>query len=316
MNPLHFTRRPFSRFIWSAAPLVALGIAVSAPQRVAAAPEPSSISPAPVIDQPLPPSFAQEEIGQAPSAHHVWIAAHWRWQEGAYVWVAGRWEMPPVANVTWIEPRWEKKANGFVLVEGSWQDAPAPAPVVRAMPSAPPVTVVEVREAPPPPTREIIVERPSWGHVWISGHWRWHGGRFEWSAGHWDLPPRSNIVWVAPRWEQRGHGYVFVEGYWRDVVVVSAPPLPVRGMIVSRSGPRDVVVIHEGPPPPRREYFHERDRPSLRHVWVSGYWAWNAGRHVWYSGHWEIPPRGHTKWAEPRWEQRGGGYIFIEGSWR
>jgi alpha-mannosidase len=35
-----------------------------------------------------------------------------------------------------------------------------------------------------------------------------------WVAGHWERPPHPHAVWVEPRWEHRGHGYVFVEGYW------------------------------------------------------------------------------------------------------
>ena len=36
----------------------------------------------------------------------------------------------------------------------------------------------------------------------------------EWIAGHWQLPPNSSAVWVAPRWEQQGNAYRFTEGYW------------------------------------------------------------------------------------------------------
>ena len=39
--------------------------------------------------------------------------------------------------------------------------------------------------------------------------------RYVWTAGRWDRPPRPGAVWVEPRWEPRGNGYVFIEGYWR-----------------------------------------------------------------------------------------------------
>jgi hypothetical protein len=29
------------------------------------------------------------------------------------------------------------------------------------------------------------------------------------------MPPKANASWVAPRWERRADGYVFIEGYWR-----------------------------------------------------------------------------------------------------
>jgi len=49
---------------------------------------------------------------------------------------------------------------------------------------------------------------------------------------------------------------------------------------------------------------------------VSGFWAWDRDRYVWMPGHWARPPRGGAVWVKPRWERRGGTYVFIAGSWR
>src|SRR3954462_5758565 len=84
-------------------------------------PNAPTVSPAPVVDQPLPPAVSQEVPEPQPSSQHVWLPGHWRWQQGAYVWIAPHWELPPMANATWVPPRWEKKANGYVLVEGYWE---------------------------------------------------------------------------------------------------------------------------------------------------------------------------------------------------
>ena len=70
------------------------------------------------------------------------------------------------------------------------------------------------------------------------------------------------------------------------------------------------------PPPPRAEVIVERERPSPRHVWISGYWVWRGGAHAWVGGHWELPPRERVVWVEPRWEVRGGSYVFVAGTWR
>src|SRR5262249_24409561 len=45
---------------------------------------------------------------------------------------------------------------------------------------------LETTEAPPTIEREVIVfeKRPSPAHVWIHGHWAWHG-RWVWVPGHW-----------------------------------------------------------------------------------------------------------------------------------
>jgi hypothetical protein len=69
---------------------------------------------------------------------------------------------------------------------------------------APPRAVVEHREA-----------RPSPQHVWIAGYHRWDGNNYAWEKGRWEVPPRANAVWIAPRWTHRKDGYVFAEGRWK-----------------------------------------------------------------------------------------------------
>jgi len=278
----------------------------------------ATIPPAPILEKPLAP-VVSETPGEAPSPQHVWVPAHWRWLEGAYVWEAGRWEIPPAAGVVWHAPEWKKEANGFVLIEGFWDEAPAAAPaaaqpttVVRAAPTPPPQEIV-VTAPPPPPQREIILERPSPTHVWVSGYWAWRAGRHVWVGGHWATPPRTGVVWVGPRWETRGGRHVFVDGYWRDVVVVAPPAVPPQVVVSGSPVPGVEVSVVLAPPPPRREVPYARPGPD--YVWINGYWAWRGGRHVWIAGYYARPPRGHRVWIEPRWERRGGNYIFIEGRW-
>ena len=125
-------------------------------------PDAATVPPAAIVAQPLPPAAGQELEEAQPSAQHVRIPAHWRWQEGHYAWIPPHWELPPVANATWVEPRWEKQGNGFVLSGGFWQQSAAPAAAVVEVPSAPPRrpwswSMSRLRRR----TREIIVERPS-----------------------------------------------------------------------------------------------------------------------------------------------------------
>ncbi len=280
--------------IGSAAGLCAAGAVGDAPQ----------MPPAPLLDKPLPPS-TPASVGDQPSPPHVFISGHWRWQDGAYVWDAGHWELPPAASASWVAPRWEKQDNGYVLVEGYWQEGAGDTAEASAQADT---EVVEV--APPPPEREIIVDRPSPAHVWIGGYWGYRAGKHVWISGRWDLPPRQSVVWVAPHWARRGHGYVFIPGCWRDSYV-----RPRTTVVVESDGWRSDGVVTIAPPPPRYEH-HRPPRPGFEFVWIDGYWAWHGRQYVWIGGRWDRPPHGHRHWESPRWEHRHGNYIFIEGRWR
>lgn len=69
-------------------------------------------------------------------------------------------------------------------------------------------------QVPPAVQQEVALAQPSSKHVWLPGYWTWNNNRYEWMAGHWELPPTAASVWVAPRWEQQGTAYKFTEGYW------------------------------------------------------------------------------------------------------
>jgi len=74
---------------------------------------------------------------------------------------------------------------------------------------------IVVMQAPPAMQQEVILAQPTSDHKWVPGFWTWRNEHYEWMAGHWELPPNSNAVWVAPRWERRSDGsYRFFEGYW------------------------------------------------------------------------------------------------------
>jgi len=74
---------------------------------------------------------------------------------------------------------------------------------------------VVVKLKPPAIKVERRPDRPSAQHVWIGGYHRWDGSAYVWEPGRWEVPPREHAVWVAPRWEHRNGGYVFVEGRWK-----------------------------------------------------------------------------------------------------
>jgi hypothetical protein len=74
---------------------------------------------------------------------------------------------------------------------------------------------VVVKLRPPALKVEHRPERPSPNHVWVGGYHRWDGHAYVWEPGKWEVPPHEHAVWVAPKWEHRNGGYVFVEGRWK-----------------------------------------------------------------------------------------------------
>jgi len=189
---------------------------------------------------------------------------------------------------------------------------PPPPPVANA-PTVPPAAVMEKPLA--PGAADAMSPQPSPQYVWVGGHWHWNGGQYGWVAGAWTLPPVENAVWIAPRWDATGNGFVLAEGYWQQTsaapIAAEAPPPPFP----PTAGP-EVVMVDEAPPPPYREVIVERDRPGRDYIWVGGYWSWSHGRHIWIGGHWDRPPYFGSVWVEPRWERRGNGYALVQGYWR
>lgn len=79
---------------------------------------------------------------------------------------------------------------------------------------AQPTNTVIVTQAPPALQTEVVLARPSPDHMWVPGYWTWRDGRYEWMAGHWEVPPHSNSTWIAPHYEPENGGYRYYEGYW------------------------------------------------------------------------------------------------------
>ena len=80
-----------------------------------------------------------------------------------------------------------------------------------------------------------------------------------------------------------------------------------------RRAPVEVVVL-KAPPSLRVEVMTAR--PSAKHVWVPGFWAWESNAYVWMPGAWMMPPEPAAVWIPPRYEARSGVNIQISGYWR
>jgi hypothetical protein len=91
----------------------------------------------------------------------------------------------------------------------------APQPQAIATPVQTANGTIIVQQAPPSMQQEYVTAQPSSDHKWVPGYWTWRNSRYEWMAGHWEVPPSRGSVWIAPRWERTSDGnYRFFEGYW------------------------------------------------------------------------------------------------------
>jgi hypothetical protein len=61
-----------------------------------------------------------EDIPPAPTAGAVWIAGVWAWDGHAYVWVAGRWELPPSTKSRWQPAITVERDGVTVHIPGGW----------------------------------------------------------------------------------------------------------------------------------------------------------------------------------------------------
>jgi hypothetical protein len=74
-----------------------------------------------VVIRVAPPRPLVEKRLVAPGPGYVWIAGFHRWDGARYVWVPGRWELPPHPHAHWVAHRWVHRHGGWVLVEGHWR---------------------------------------------------------------------------------------------------------------------------------------------------------------------------------------------------
>ena len=70
-------------------------------------------------------------------------------------------------------------------------------------------------QPPPPPQVESPGPPPNPNAVWVSGHWLWQGGKYQWVQGRWETAPTGASAYVPGRHKQTGQGWVWEPGRWR-----------------------------------------------------------------------------------------------------
>jgi hypothetical protein len=155
-----------------------------------------------------PPMPYQERviIETRPAPDYTWIYGHWAWH-GHWVWEHGHWQQNRPGHL-WVQGRWVERQGRWEWNDGNWVQE------TMVTEERPGIREVIVEPPPPQPEVEVIELRPSPRHVWLAGHWSWHG-HWVWEHGHWHLPPQGNTVWVSGRWESRSGHWLWTEGRWR-----------------------------------------------------------------------------------------------------
>lgn len=68
-----------------------------------------------------PPAPQAESRSDAPSTAHVWIGGFWGRRAGAWVWIPGRWALPPAHRCRWIPGHWRRvRPHRWRWIPGHW----------------------------------------------------------------------------------------------------------------------------------------------------------------------------------------------------
>lgn len=75
-----------------------------------------------VVVVPEPPPRVRVEVRTVrPSRDHIWVDGYWNWHEHSYVWIGGRWGIPPQRGRVWVAPRYERAERGGHYTSGHWR---------------------------------------------------------------------------------------------------------------------------------------------------------------------------------------------------
>lgn len=68
-----------------------------------------------------PPPPPREVVTVRPGPQYVWVQGYQQWNGRRYVWVPGRWVVPPRRYRNWKPGRWEQTRRGYIWRDGRWR---------------------------------------------------------------------------------------------------------------------------------------------------------------------------------------------------
>jgi hypothetical protein len=75
--------------------------------------------PEPVTVPTAPPAAISETITPAPAGNQIWIAGHYSFASGQWIWIPGSWTAAPAKGAMWVEGRYDPRTRQWV--EGHWE---------------------------------------------------------------------------------------------------------------------------------------------------------------------------------------------------
>jgi hypothetical protein len=70
---------------------------------------------------PPPPPAVVITRPPRPSTAYIWIDGHYVLSSGRWVWIVGRWELPPRRTQIWIEPNIRPRGPRWGYTPGHWR---------------------------------------------------------------------------------------------------------------------------------------------------------------------------------------------------
>lgn len=67
-----------------------------------------------------PPVPYDEVVDEAPGVAYVWVPGYWWWDGWTYLWVRGRWALPPADGYVWVRSGWVVRDGRYVFMHGRW----------------------------------------------------------------------------------------------------------------------------------------------------------------------------------------------------
>ena len=91
-------------------------------RQVVYVPAPPGATTGPVVTDQTPPPPQVEVVPAMPGPEYVWMPGYWSiGVGGGWVWIGGRYGLPPRPHAVWVRGHWGRHGRGYVWIGGRWR---------------------------------------------------------------------------------------------------------------------------------------------------------------------------------------------------